>query len=140
MYGSKPQADIRELWRRIVFTVLISNVDDHLRNHGFLYTGSDGWALSPAYDLNPTPVDIRPRILSTAIDFDDQSASLENAFAVAEYFGIDPPQARDIAAVVGKAVSGWRNKARQFGISSPEIERMATAFEHDDLKAARRKK
>ncbi|MEA1927950.1 MAG: type II toxin-antitoxin system HipA family toxin [Candidatus Auribacterota bacterium] len=140
MYGAKPQTDIRELWRRVVFTVLISNVDDHMRNHGFLYTGTGGWTLSPAYDLNPTPVDIKPRILSTAIDYDDQSASLENAFTVAEYFGINLPQARDIALRVGKVVSGWRNEARQFGISSSEIDRMATAFEHDDLKAARKKK
>ena len=85
-------------------------------------------------------MDIKPRILSTAIDFDDQTASLENALAVAEYFGINPPQSRDIAAAVGEAVSGWRNEAQQFGLTSAEINRMATAFEHNDLKAARGKK
>lgn len=70
MYGANSHDSMTELWRCIVFTVLISNVDDHLRNHGFLYTGNEGWQLSPAYDLNPTPIDIRPRVLSTAIDRD----------------------------------------------------------------------
>ena len=83
-HGATPKADIHELWRRIVFTVLISNTDDHMRNHGFLYTGPDGWVLSPAYDMNPVPTDIAPRILSSAIDLDDQTASLDNALAVAE--------------------------------------------------------
>ena len=136
MYGAKPQADINELWRRIVFTILISNDDDHMRNHGFLYAGSEGWTLSPAYDLNPTPVDIRPRVLSTAIDLENQTASLDLAFEVVEYFEIDLTQARDIASEVGKVVSGWRVEARQFGLSQSEIDRMATAFEHDDLKTA----
>ena len=63
-----PREDLRALWRRIVFNVLISNTDDHLRNHAFLYSGPDGWRLAPAYDLNPVPVDIKPRILTTAID------------------------------------------------------------------------
>jgi len=136
MYGAKPQADINELWRRIVFTILISNDDDHMRNHGFLYAGSEGWTLSPAYDLNPTPVDIKPRVFSTAIDLENQTASLDLAFEVAEYFEIDLTQARDIASEVGKVVSGWRVEARQFGLSQSEIDRMAPAFEHDDLKTA----
>ncbi len=64
------------LWRRIVFSVLISNTDDHLRNHGFLYDGTDGWRLAPAYDLNPVLVDIKARVLATYIDLDDGTASL----------------------------------------------------------------
>lgn len=135
-HGATPMADIHELWRRIVFTVLISNTDDHMRNHGFLYAGSDGWVLSPAYDLNPVPTDIRPRILATAIDLDDQTASIENAFAVAEYFEISPGEARRIAASVAEAVSGWRDEARRFGLSRNEIERMGSAFEHRDLATA----
>jgi serine/threonine-protein kinase HipA len=55
------------LWRRIVFSVLISNTDDHLRNHGFLYAGPLGWRLSPAYDVNPVPTDIKPRDLKQAL-------------------------------------------------------------------------
>ena len=60
------QAGHARSWRRIVFSILISNTDDHLRNHGFLWAGPAGWRLSPTYDLNPVPTDIKPRVLTTA--------------------------------------------------------------------------
>jgi len=88
-HGAAPQADMEALWRRLVFNILISNTDDHLRNHGFLYEGQAGWRLSPAYDLNPVPTDIKPRILSTAINEDDNTASLALAIEVAGYFELD---------------------------------------------------
>jgi len=131
--GAKPKEDMHELWRRIVFTVLVSNVDDHMRNHGFLYAGQDGWMLSPAYDLNPTPVDVKPRILSTAIDLDDQTASLDLAFSVANYFELKAPAAREIAAEVAGIVRGWREEAMRMGLTKRECDRMASAFEHKDL-------
>lgn len=134
--GSRPKADIQQLWRRIVFTVLISNIDDHLRNHGFLYVGSDGWTLCPAYDLNPVPVDASPRVLSNAIDFDDQSASIELAFSVAEYFELNPDEAREVAAEVAGVVSEWREEAGRIGLTRGECERMASAFEHSNLRKA----
>ncbi len=132
-YGAAPKDDRHQLWRRIVYSVLISNTDDHLRNHGFVYSGTDGWLLSPAYDLNPVPVDIKPRVLETAIDVDDQTASLELAFEVAGYFELNPEEAKAIAKEIGQAVSGWREQAAQLGIGGKECERMASAFEHDDL-------
>jgi len=61
-HGAAPKADMEALWRRLVFNILISNTDDHLRNHGFLYAGQEGWRLSPAYDLNPQPTDIKPQL------------------------------------------------------------------------------
>src|ERR1035437_7082424 len=67
-YGAAPTEDLHQLWRCTVLPVLISNTGDRLRNHGFLYEGNQGWRLSPAYDLNPVPVQFRPRILSTLID------------------------------------------------------------------------
>ncbi len=76
-HGASPKRDMQALWRRIVFHVLISNTDDHLRNHGFLWSGPAGWRLSPAYDLNPVPVDIKPRVLTTAINESDAQASLQ---------------------------------------------------------------
>lgn len=135
-YGAAAKEDMRLLWRRIVFSILISNTDDHLRNHGFLYAGQAGWRLSPAYDLNPVPVDIKPRVLSTAIDLDNGTASLNLALEVASYFELSPHQARQIIAEVGKAVSIWRRVAAKLGITKNEIERMSSAFEHEDLKAA----
>ena len=125
------------LWRRLVFNILISNTDDHLRNHGFLYAGQAGWRLSPAYDLNPVPTDIKPRILSTAINEDDNTASLALALEVAGYFDLDDGQGpRRSRRQVGKAVSKWRDEAARHGLSKAEIDRMASAFEHEDLKAA----
>lgn len=135
-YGAAPNEDMQELWRRIVFTILISNTDDHLRNHGFLYAGPAGWRLAPAYDLNPVPVYIAPRELRTAIDEQNATASLGLALSVSEYFGLDATTARAIAAEVGEAVANWRAEAKRIGLTAGEVERMASAFEHADLAAA----
>src|SRR5580658_3284424 len=82
----------------IVFSILISNTDDHLRNHGFLWAGSGGWRLSPTYDLNPVPTDIKPRVLTSAIDPDDSTASLKLAYDVASCFELTADVARAICA------------------------------------------
>jgi serine/threonine-protein kinase HipA len=134
-YGAKADDDCAQLWQRIVFSILISNSDDHLRNHGFLYETA-GWRLSPAYDMNPVPVDIKARILTTAIDEADGTASLDLAYEVAGHFGVKPAAAKKIVSEVGAAVARWRETAAQAGLSKNEIDRMASAFEHDDLKAA----
>lgn len=135
-YGSKPQQDCAQLWRRIVFNILISNSDDHLRNHGFLYDAGGGWRLTPAYDLNPTPVDIKARVLTTMIDEADGTASLDLAYQVAEHFGLKLDKAKTIAREVGRAVVGWAATAKSLGVSGHEIDRMQSAFEHADLKKA----
>ena len=135
-YGASPKQDMHELWRRIVFNILVSNTDDHLRNHAFLYAGSDGWRLAPAYDLNPVPTDIKPRVLTTAIDLDDGSASLDLAMSVVGYFELNEGKAHMIAAEVGRAVATWREEAARLGLTQAEIGRMASAFEHEDLSAA----
>ncbi len=135
-YGANAKQDMHALWRRIVFNILISNTDDHLRNHGFLYAGPDGWRLAPAYDLNPVPTDIKPRVLTTAIDLDDGTASLDLAMSVVGYFELTEDNARIIVAEVGQAVAMWRKEAVRLGLTSAEIERMGSAFEHKDLKAA----
>jgi serine/threonine-protein kinase HipA len=134
MHSSSTSEDLRELWRRVVFTVLVSNTDDHLRNHGFLYAGNQGWRLAPAYDLNPVPTDLGPRVLSTAIvDGDDRSASIDLAFLAAAHFGLEEAEARGIATEVANAVAQWRQVAQGLGASKGECNRMATAFEHEDL-------
>jgi len=135
-YGAAPKDDLEALWRRVVFNILISNTDDHLRNHGFLYAGADGWRLSPAYDLNPVPADVKPRVLTTAINEADATASLELAFNVAAYFDMDDTRARKTAKEVGQVVRRWRAAAAKTGIKSAEIDRMASAFEHPDLARA----
>ena len=136
-HGAAPKADMEALWRRLVFNILISSTDDHLRNHGFLYAGQQGWRLSPAYDLNPVPTDIKPRILATAINEEDNTASLALALEVAGYFDLDATNAREIAAHVGNATAKWRDEAVKHGLGKPEIDRMASAFEHEDFRLAR---
>ena len=133
--GVEVNGDLRQLWRRIVFNMLVSNTDDHLRNHGFL-RAPRGWRLSPAYDLNPVPVDVKPRIHALAIDEIDGTASLDTAMGVAPMFGMTDGAARAIAAEVGRAVRGWRDTAARLGMTPNEIDRMSSAFDHDDLKAA----
>jgi serine/threonine-protein kinase HipA len=138
--GAAPKNDMRMLWRRIVLSILISNTDDHLRNHGFLYSDPAGWRLSPAYDLNPVPIDIKPRVLSTAIDLDDATASLELALQVASYFEVSENDAHKIAYEVGTAVSAWRSVAAGFGLTASQIDRMSSAFDHADVQKATARK
>jgi serine/threonine-protein kinase HipA len=134
--SASPKEDLEQLWRRIVFNIMISNVDDHLRNHAFLYSGLSGWRLSPAYDLNPTPTDIKPRILSTAIDLIDSSASLDLAISVSDFFDLDKAYAQMIAKEIGSVTTLWRNEAVKLHLKQNEIDRMASAFEHEDLHKA----
>lgn len=134
--GSCPSEDMEELWRRIVFSILIANTDDHMRNHGFVYERHKGWRLSPAYDVNPTPVDIKPRILSTAIDFDDGTASLDLALSVVDEFRVTTKRAKEIIGEVGRVTALWREEAKGHGLSKKEADRMASAFEHEDLRKA----
>ena len=109
--GSSPGTDIEELWRRMTFNVLVSNTDDHLRNHAFLHVGT-GWRLSPAYDLNPCPIDVKPRAHVLALNEVDTASSLETVLEVAEQFGIKLARAKEIAGEVGAAVSDWKVAAK----------------------------
>ena len=86
--SDRASRELGELWRRIAFTMLVSNADDHLRNHGFLHRRGDLWRLSPAFDLNPTPV-AGPPALSTALDDADRPASLQGLLAIAGLFRLE---------------------------------------------------
>jgi serine/threonine-protein kinase HipA len=127
--GAAPNHDLTELWRRIVFNIMIANTDDHLRNHGFIYERYKGWRLSPVYDLNPTPIEVKPRILSTAINYEDRSASLELAMSVIKEFRINKNRAIQISKEVAAAVKQWRKVAVKFGLSKMECDFMRSAFE-----------
>jgi serine/threonine-protein kinase HipA len=129
-------ADLRQLWRRIGFSILISNTDDHLRNHGFLHERGESWVLSPAFDLNPNPAP-GPKELSTAIDYSDTHASIDTLMDVAEYFRLSAGEATSVLAQVSTAVRRWRAAAASHGLSQAETEIMAPAFEHAEAKRAR---
>lgn len=123
--GGDANEDIRELWRRIVFSVAISNTDDHLRNHGFLLTGS-GWRLSPAYDINPIE---KGAGLSLNISEDDNSLDFELCMEVVDYFRWEEDEANDFINQTKNVVGQWKKKATQMGISNSEQIMMETAFE-----------
>lgn len=133
-HSPRPTADLRELYRRIIFSVLTANTDDHLRNHAFLRTGR-GWALSPAYDLNPNPDN--PAHLRTAIDLDDTSASIETAISVSGHFRLTTAQARTLVTEVEAATSAWPRAATELGLPRGQIDRMADAFETGQRQIAR---
>ncbi|MCE0745078.1 HipA domain-containing protein [Acetobacter sicerae] len=135
-HGAQGKTDAHALYRRVVFNVLISNVDDHLRNHGFLWQGKAGWSLSPAYDLNPVPADLKARILTTNIDLDEGTCSVDLLEAASEFFALTLPQARAVIKDVATVTATWRETAREVGARSAEIQRMASAFEHNDLRQA----
>lgn len=128
--------DLHQLWRRIAFSILISNTDDHLRNHGFLRTSSAGWSLSPAFDLNPDPRP-GPKFLHTAIDFDTTEARIDVLLDVAEYFRLRPADAEQALGEVVAATADWQAVATSTGLPAAELERMAPAFEHKQAIAAR---
>lgn len=123
-YGAETKADMHELWRRIVFPICVSNTDDHLRNHGFLLQ-TDGWKLSPAYDINPDPAGTG---LSLHISDTDNSLSLALALEVAEYFRLENARAVSIIEEVKEAVCRWPNIATDLGISPAEQQMMQPAF------------
>jgi len=122
--GSRPAADLAELWTRIVFSICVCNTDDHLRNHGFMLVPG-GWRLSPAYDLNPSP---HGRGLSLAISDTDNSLSLDLALEVCEFFRLTNDDARDIMKRVVTSVRNWRQHASGLGIPRDEQDRMSPAF------------
>lgn len=129
-FGHDVPSDLRELWRRLVFSLLASNYDDHLRNHGFLMREPGRWSLSPAYDINPVPEVDRVRVNKTATAEDQQEHSIGSALAAAPRFDLKPAEAREILREVFTAVSNWRNTGRRLRLKAPTLDAYASAFEH----------
>jgi serine/threonine-protein kinase HipA len=123
--GADVNADLEELWRRIVFSICVKNTDDHLRNHGFLLTDT-GWRLSPAYDINPNEYGVG---LGLNISETDNALDLELALSVAAYFRVDAKRAKRIIAKVKGAVGEWRRVGKGMAILKGEMDRVGGAFE-----------
>lgn len=130
MHSSAPTEDLHELWRRVVFNVMAGNLDDHLRNHGFLYDHDNQWRLSPAYDLNPVPLAEKARELTTWISEEGPEADLDLARTAASYFALSAHRAEAIIDEVATAVAGWKEIARQLDMSAADLAAYATAFEY----------
>jgi serine/threonine-protein kinase HipA len=123
--GANVGPDLEELWRRIVFSICISNTDDHLRNHGFILNPEQGWLLSPAYDVNPVTYSDG---LKLNISETENTQSLALAEEVAELFRLKPKQAKDIIKNILRAVNHWHKEATQLKIPKKEQDYMANAF------------
>ena len=111
-HGAQPDADLEELWRRIIFNITISNSDDHLRNHGFLLTPK-GWTISPAYDINPVP---NSSGLLLNISETDNTMDLNLAREVASQFRLSNTRSEKVISDVLKAVSLWSKTADKYKI------------------------
>lgn len=122
--GTEVEADLEQLWRRIVFNICVSNTDDHLRNHGFILT-KKGLRLSPAFDINPNP-----NGYGLNLNIDEYSNALDTdlTFKVAPYFRLNDEEAREIISEIKTYVSQWNTVADSLGISKKEREQMAPAF------------
>jgi serine/threonine-protein kinase HipA len=136
-FGHDTAADLRELWRRLVYSLLASNYDDHLRNHGFLMRQPGRWALSPAYDLNPVPEIDRTQTPKTPISEEQDESTIAAALAAAPRFGIRAAEAKSILREVVAAVSAWRATGRQLRIKATILDAYTTAFEHPLMDEAR---
>jgi serine/threonine-protein kinase HipA len=136
-HGATVQADIDELWRRIAFSILITNVDDHLLNHGFLHVDRGQWRLAPAFDVNPFPE--RQRELKTWVSEETgPEATVDALMSVAPYFRITAARAKDMLRQVEAAAAQWREQGRALGLTNVELDQFSDAFEHREREAARR--
>jgi serine/threonine-protein kinase HipA len=123
--GANIENDLSELWQRIVFSLFVSNTDDHLRNHGFILT-EKGWTLSPAFDINPNEDGTG---LSLNISLDDNSLDLDLTLEVAEYFRLSNENAMKKIENIKKSVKNWRSVASKYQLPKSEQELMAKVFE-----------
>lgn len=128
--GANTKEDLAQLWRRIIFNIAVSNTDDHLRNHGFIFKDG-GWVLSPAYDINP----VTPATgLHLNITENDNSLNFDLAVEVSDYFQITGNEAEKIKKEVLDSVSHWAKVADSIGIGRGEMQRMEPAFRFKDDK------
>jgi serine/threonine-protein kinase HipA len=124
-HGADTKADLRELWSRIVFNVMVSNTDDHLRNHGFLLAPGKGWRLSEAFDMNPVPDAVG---LALNISEADNALDLDLVRSVAPFFRVTAKAANEIVERTRAVVKQWRRIARRLALSARACDRMASAF------------
>lgn len=135
-HSDNPRADLRELWSRIVFTILVTNTDDHLKNHGFVYAGDGMWTLSQLFDVNPQPE--RHRLLKTAImEGEPFEASLALALEAAVFFGLTTAEARQRAGAMARQIHAtWKDRMCTHGVTGADLRMLEPAFEHAEMESA----
>ncbi|MEF8713339.1 MAG: HipA domain-containing protein [Accumulibacter sp.] len=139
-YGHAPTQDVQQLWRRLVFNLLITNVDDHRQNHGFLHVAYGQWRLAPAFDINPfSDKDRESRTWLS--EQDGPITDVQMLLARASYFRLDETQALVVLAEVHVVVANWRQVALSSGVGlrQADLGDFAPAFEHEQMGAAARR-
>lgn len=137
-HGHDPKAQLTELYRRMLFTILVSNNDDHLKNHGLLHVGGGRWVLAPAFDINPQP--LRHRRLRTGVsEISGTAASVEAAVEAAPFFDLDADAAARMLARMTRVVAdNWRRCLERAGLTARQTATYAPAFEHEEHRRAER--
>jgi serine/threonine-protein kinase HipA len=131
-----PAEDFRELYRRLIFTILVSNKDDHLKNHGFLYVGEGRWRLSPMFDVNPAP-DRTPHLETAIMEGGPHDRSIKLALDACAFFEIPSDEARSIAKTIATLVStDWRGALQVSGVSGGAARGYEPAFVHEEMNIA----
>lgn len=135
-HSAQPKEDFRELYRRLAFTILVSNKDDHLKNHGFLYVGGGQWRLSPVFDVNPAP-DRNPHLETAILEGGAHDRSIVLALESCEFFDIPESEAREtVRAMAQKVFASWRKALQQAGVPGALAREYEPAFMHDEMERA----
>ena len=122
------ERQLHELWRRMAFNYLVSNTDDHMRNHGFIRMHPGGWELSPLFDVNPSPPDVAPLDRATPLTPEGDAVNRDSLLDACAYFHLRLAEAQEAWKLLSRAVAGWRSAASSFRIPQREQDRMADAF------------
>ena len=134
--AADPQADFRELFLRLIFTILVANKDDHLKNHGFLYVGAGRWRLSPVFDVNPAP-DRNPHLETAILEGGVHDRSIRLALEACEFFEIAEADARRMIRDAAQCISdGWRDTLRLAGVTGSFARHYDAAFMNDQTELA----
>ena len=136
MISARPAEDLREIWLRMVFGILVTNTDDHLKNHGFIYAGNNLWRISPIFDVNPQPRR-HPQMETGISPIHGHEPDIGAAIDAAPFFDLEPVKAGRLVREMGDALSGsWREALRRQGLTGTALAACASAFEHDRMEAA----
>jgi len=129
--AANPQEDFRELYLRLIFTILVSNKDDHLKNHGFLYVGNGHWRLSPVFDVNPAP-DRNPHLETAIMEGGAHDRSIRLALEACEFFELTEPDARRMIRETAERIAGgWRDALSKTGVTGSLARDYEPAFVND---------
>lgn len=123
-----PEKDLKELFARVVFNISVYNNDDHMRNHGFLYSGSNQWKLSPLYDVVPGIISTNTYALAMSVGDEGKKASLSNALSRCGEFGLEKNSANEICEKITYIVQGWEKKFRELGVEKADILKLRNSF------------